>query len=97
MSDNSLKPRVIRVAFTVLYVFIYAVAEIVTYAITLFQALVYLITGAKLETLDDFATSLSDYIRQIVQFLTMVSDNKPFPFDDFPAIKKTTNEAAEAS
>ena len=48
------------------------------------QVLFVLITGESNANLRSLGAALSTYIFQIVQFMSYVTDVKPFPFSDFP-------------
>lgn len=74
-----------RILYMLLFGFIYSVAEIVVFAVAVCQALSVLITGKRNTPLLEFGDSLSTYLYQILQFFTYNSDEKPFPFADWPA------------
>jgi hypothetical protein len=61
------------------------VAELVIYAVTIFQFLSALITGEPNGNLRRFGTELGDYVSSIVRFLTFASEEKPFPFAPWPS------------
>lgn len=88
--DNEIKKNVTsgHIWFRLLYMILFAVALQVSIAVfwvvTLVQFLFSLISGAPNERLGTFADSLSQYIAQIVRFESFVSEEKPFPFSDFP-------------
>ena len=48
------------------------------------QMLFVIITGESNANLRSLGVALSAYIFQIVQFMSYVTDVKPFPFSDFP-------------
>ena len=68
----------------VLFAILYGLAEIVIWAVVIFQFLVVLFTGAKNERLLDFGQKLTTYIYQIVLFQTFNTEAHPFPFSDWP-------------
>ncbi|WP_455200896.1 DUF4389 domain-containing protein [Kaarinaea lacus] len=74
----------LRGFFILIFAFIYSIAEVVLAAVVLFQFLTTLFTGNKNERLLVFGNNLSTFIFQIVKYLTYNSDDKPFPFDDWP-------------
>ena len=75
----------IRLLFVILFAAIYSVAELVVAAIVLIQFGFMFITGAANDKLLAFSTSLNRFIFQILQFVTFKSDDKPFPFEDWPS------------
>lgn len=60
--------------------FIVAIAGIVQWVLTL-------IMGEPNAQLRDFTASLNQYGYQIMQFVTLNSDERPFPFSDWPSGK----------
>jgi len=73
-----------RALYMVLFMVIYGIAEFVITAVVLFQFLSVLFTGGSNERLLMLGQNLSTYIYQIMLFLTFNSDEKPYPFDDWP-------------
>jgi hypothetical protein len=53
-------------------------------AVVLVQVCWSLITANTSERLRDFGSSLGQYLRQIVRFITYNSEDMPFPFADWP-------------
>ena len=74
----------IRLLFVILFAIIYSVAEIVLFALIVFQFGFKLITGETNEFLQQFSKSLNTFIYQILQFVTFNSDDRPFPFMGWP-------------
>ena len=74
-----------RALYMLLFVFIYHVAEVVLAAVVLFQLLVVIFTGQANVRLLGFGQGLGTFIYQIVRFLTYNSEDRPFPFGDWPA------------
>jgi hypothetical protein len=63
---------------------LYMVIIPLTLLLTLAQALFSVFTGEDNDNLRHFGASLLAYISQVVRFLTFNSDERPFPFSDFP-------------
>ena len=74
----------LRLVFMVLFAVAYQVAELVVLFVVIIQALFALITGEPNSTLTQFAGGVNQFIFQILQFLTYKTDEKPFPFQDWP-------------
>ncbi|MEP3247573.1 MAG: DUF4389 domain-containing protein [Sneathiella sp.] len=83
-----------RLLYIILYAICFNVAEIVLAAIAIVQFFSSLITGAPLKQLRSFGTALSDYLRQLADFLTYASDAKPFPVGPWPT-ERHIDEANE--
>jgi hypothetical protein len=70
----------------VLFAFIYGVADFVLFAVVIIQFLIRLLTGGINKPLQGFGHSLSRYIYQVLLFLTFNTEDKPFPYDDWPPL-----------
>ena len=88
IADNLREPAAwIRIVFMVAFaVVLYLIIAPVILVIMIAQVFFAFITSAPNSNLRDFSTALADYIFQIVKFLLYTSDEKPFPFSDFPAV-----------
>ena len=75
----------IRGLFMLMFAIIYSIAEIVLFAVTLFQFIVRLTTGSLNPRLLDLGYSLSTYVYQIYLYLTFNSEERPYPFNPWPA------------
>lgn len=73
-----------RGLFILIFAFLYSIAEVVLAAIVLFQFLATLFTGAPNERLLIFGETLTRYIYQILQFVTYVSEQRPYPLSPWP-------------
>lgn len=78
------KDKWMRALFMVLFLFILWILKILFYAIVVLQFLIVLVTDKVNERLLHFSKSLSTYSYQIYLFITYNSDEKPFPFGDWP-------------
>ncbi len=76
----------------VIFAVIYSIAEIVVAAVVLFQFLSTLFTGRKNDRLLEFGDNLSNFIYQILEYLTFNTDHKPFPFDEWPGSQKKSGD-----
>ena len=84
--DNLKQPSVwARIILMVVFaVVLYLVIPLVLLVLMIAQVLFVLITGESNANLRSLGAALSTYIFQIVQFMSYVTDVKPFPFSDFP-------------
>lgn len=91
MNNDQLKSNLtsskhwLRLMFMLVFAAILQVASIVMWVLVIAQFLFSLITGEDNVNLRKFGHSLSTYIFDTLKFLTYVSDEKPFPFADWPA------------
>ncbi|MEO0444078.1 MAG: DUF4389 domain-containing protein [Pseudomonadota bacterium] len=79
----------LRFVFMALFAIILGVVGYVMTALVVLQFLWGLITGEGNDKLRDFGSSLSQYIYQILRFLTYNTEDKPFPFADWPDSEST--------
>lgn len=73
-----------RALYMLLFAFFYSVAEMVLFAVVVFQFLFKLVTGETNERLLDLGQSLATYVYQIVQFLNFNTENHPYPLGEWP-------------
>ena len=74
----------LRLFFIMLFVFICYVALGLTALVVMFQIIYPLLTGKPNEKVLPFSRQLTAYIRDILYYLTYISDQRPFPFSDWP-------------
>ncbi len=74
----------VRVLYVILFAAIYTVAEVVLVAVVVVQFGFTLIAGKGNKNLLRFGGSLSRYMYDVLLYFTFRSDDKPFPFDDWP-------------
>ena len=74
----------IRGLFMILFMIIGNVAAWLIAAVAVFQFLFVIITGKQNPQLASFAGGLSRFVYQIAKFLTFGTEEKPFPFTDWP-------------
>jgi len=74
----------LRGFYILLFAVIYGIAEFVIGAVVVFQFLFTLFTGRTNQRLLSLGQGLSTFIYEVMLFLTYNSDDKPFPFSDWP-------------
>ncbi|HUT50091.1 MAG TPA: DUF4389 domain-containing protein [Alphaproteobacteria bacterium] len=84
----------LRGVFMVLFVVIFNIAEFVLMMTALFQFLATLFTGEPNQRAVRFGANLSEFIRQIGRYLTFGSDERPFPFADWPKGARVSRKQA---
>jgi hypothetical protein len=85
IKTNVLSPdHWIRLFFMILFGFVLQVASVVVGVVVLLQFLFALLTGSDNDNLRTFGASLTRYIADTLEFLTYNSEDKPFPFADWP-------------
>ena len=74
----------LRGLFMLLFAVIFNIAEILLGVIVVFQFLHVLVTGAPMPRLVGFGESVGRFIYQILRYLTFNTEDRPFPFADWP-------------
>jgi Domain of unknown function (DUF4389) len=75
----------IRVIYMVLFAVVFWVLCWILAATTLIQLIVRLLNGRPNSDLTRFGASLARYARQVIEFLTFVTELTPYPFTAWPA------------
>jgi len=86
-TDTSANKRNIwaRGFFMLLMVFAFQVSATLIFAVTVIQFVMMLLNGTANARLISFGRSLGVYFQQIVNFMTFVTEEIPFPFNDWPS------------
>ena len=79
----------LRGIFMLLFVLIYSVTEVIVFLVVLLQFLFVLFTGQQNTRLRDFGEGLSIFIYQIMSYWTYNSEERPFPFAQWPGGDET--------
>ncbi len=90
MTENSAAPSSkrniwIRGLFMLLMAIAFHVCTTVLGIVTLIQFVMTLLNDTPNIRLVSFGRSMGSYLRQIVNFLTFVTEEMPFPFSEWPA------------
>lgn len=67
-----------------LFYFIYGITDVVLIVIALVQTFLNLFSDGPSESLQRFGSSLGVYVKQLSEFLSYASEEKPYPFSDWP-------------
>ncbi len=88
--DQTMKARLtsgdlwLRALYMIFFVLAYGVAEVVLVLVVLFQFVHILFTGSANEAALRLGGALAAYIRQVLDYQTFNSEERPFPFSDWP-------------
>lgn len=85
----------LRGLYMLLFIVIFHVAEVVVGAVVLLQFLFTLFTGNTNPRLLQFGQNLSEYVYQILGFVTFNTEDMPFPFSDWPETGKRIESDGE--
>ena len=86
----------IRGLFILLFAFALVIARFVTGAVVVIQFLFTVFTGQVNDNLKIFGASLARYVYNCLLFVTYNSDDKPFPFGEWPAAEGSLAEVESA-
>jgi pyruvate/2-oxoglutarate dehydrogenase complex dihydrolipoamide acyltransferase (E2) component len=78
----------LRLLYMILFGIVFEVGKFVGLVVAVVQFLFKLIAGQPHPALQTFGFSLSEYYRQIIAFETFRSDDRPYPWADWPVEAK---------
>lgn len=78
--------NVIRILYLILFYLIYRITDIVLLVVMLIQTGLNIFTGEPSVSIKTFGKGLGIYLKQISEFLSYASDEKPYPFSDWPEV-----------
>ncbi|MDF2489055.1 MAG: hypothetical protein K0S77_1677 [Pseudomonas sp.] len=87
---------ILRVLWMLAMLVVWQLAELLLAGLVLVQLVYRLVYGAPSLSLMNFGDSLSQYLAQIGRFGTFHSDQKPWPFADWPTPRAPEGEAAHS-
>src|SRR5690554_377459 len=96
--ENLRRPSVwLRILFMIGFAVALYVTGFILLILVLAQILFSLFAGADNENLRRFGAALTEYIRQILLYLTFNSDRRPFPFAPFPLLDMNAADIDKAA
>lgn len=87
---------ILRVLWMLLFLLVWQVAQTLLGLLVLVQLIYRLVYGAPNAGLMNFGDSLSQYLAQIGRFGSFHTEQKPWPFADWPASRPAEGEAAHS-
>ncbi len=81
---QDLDVKLIRLFFMLVFYLVYGLSDLLLLVIMMLQAVLSVFGGGPSQSLKAFGGSLAVYVKQIAAFLTYASEQKPFPFSDWP-------------
>ena len=86
----------IRLAYMVLFALLVMAARLLVSIVVVVQFALVLIFGKDNENLRNLGQGLGKWVCQAIMFLTFNSNDKPFPFDDWPQLDPTEGYSVAA-
>lgn len=80
------KLGIVRALYILLYLIIGRFISMVLFVIAITQYIYYWLTGEPNEKILHFTEGLSEYAKQLVSYVGFNSDEKPWPFGDWPDV-----------
>ena len=74
----------LRSLFMILFLIVYRIVDLMVLLLAVSQWIYMLLTGDANDSLRRFSGGLSLYVAQIINYLSYNSEQKPFPFSDWP-------------
>ena len=74
----------IRLFYTVLFLIVFGIVHALINLATIFQYILLLITLKESQPVRRFANQLAVYGYRVMRYLTLVDNQRPFPFSEFP-------------
>jgi len=87
----------LRVLFMVLFAFCGWVSSSLIGLVAFLQLLFALVTARENDNLRRLGSSLAQYVAELANYLTYNTDQKPFPFAEWPAAKPSRRDLGEES
>lgn len=84
---------ILRVLWMLLFLLVWQVAQTLLGALVLLQLIYRLVYGAPNASMMNFGDSLSQFLAQIGRFGTFHTEQKPWPFADWPTPRPAEGEA----
>ena len=75
-----------RLLYMLLFILLLAAGRLIIARLVVGQFLLVLITGSDNEQLRNFGQGLAKWVYQTLMFLTFNTEEKPFPFDEWPVV-----------
>mgnify|MGYP000444467042 CR=1 FL=1 len=76
--------KLIKIMYVILYYFIFGLCHFLLLFIAISQTLLNIFYDGPNQNLQQFSASLGIYVKQITEYVGYVSEEKPFPFSDWP-------------
>jgi hypothetical protein len=84
----------IRLAYMLLFTLLLMAARLVISLVVIVQFLLVLVIGSDNENLRNLGQGLAKWVYETVLFLTFNSEEKPYPFNEWPSVEETEGYSA---
>ena len=90
--EESQEGKLIRLVYITFFYLLYSMTDIVLLVITLVQSVLNIFASQPSQTLTAFGANLGLYVNQIANYLSYQSNEKPFPFSEWPNIEDSSSK-----
>jgi hypothetical protein len=80
------KPGIARALYILLYLIIGRFISVILFVVAITQYIYTWLAGEPNEKILEFTDGLSEYAKQLVSYVGFNSDEKPWPFGDWPDV-----------
>ena len=87
LEKDEVDPVWLRVIYTLLFYFVFWLSEFVLIGLAVVQLCHVILAGKPQKDLRSFGGNMALFIRQLIDYMVWSSDEKPFPFSDWPEAK----------
>ena len=84
--------KLIKILYLIFFYLIYGMTDIALFIIAIMQTLLNLFSDGPSKPLQRTGKSLGLYVKQITEYLSYASEEKPFPFSDWPEPEPEKNK-----
>lgn len=88
----SRKDILIRLLYSLLYLLIFEIIKLIVQIVVVFQYIFLLITLDHNKPVRNFANKLATYTYDVIRYLTLNKNLRPFPFNDYPEPQEPPEE-----
>ncbi len=78
------EPLLLKVVYMVLFYFVFIILGYILIALGVVQLIVKLLSGNPQADLQRFGGQLGQYAAQLIHYIAMQTEQKPYPFSDWP-------------
>lgn len=82
----SRKDILVRLLYSVLYLLVFEIIKLIIQLIILFQYIYLFITLNHNDPVRNFSNKLCTYTYDLIRYLTLNKNRRPYPFNDFPPV-----------
>ena len=87
---------VLRIIYAIGFILLFQIVELAIFAFALVQIVLRIVRGHPDIRLIRHAGSLSIFAKELFDYITFVSEQKPFPFKEYPRVELPVNDVIKS-